>query len=1158
MEPCDPAVHNDGDQEQDDAECNGCAEAGLTALLDDCGREHSCLTRDVSADDKDRTDLGYNTAEGGGDRCEDAGARFTGEEADAVEASHIKGTCLLLGRPSNVCDSCGGHADGNWEREESLDSDHGSWGEHEIEPTKRTITPEKDEDEEASKDRWDAHADVDAEHHEGSASEASLCEPHAKWDTDCTADRGGGQGHDEGQEHDLAQLATRRGQVRPRIRKHIGNERHDANVGTAAKQGAAEGRVRSHLYARPMSENATTLDAALRADVRLLGDMLGKTLVRQHGQELLDLVEEVRLLTKQARTSGDAESRTGAAARLTEMLDELPLERTIQLVRAFSTYFALANVAEQKHRYALTPLPTDLARTVDLVLEAGIDRDTVEEVVGNLDVRPVFTAHPTEAARRSVQSKTTAIADLLGDVRNQELTDAERARATRRIAELIDGLWQTDELRVERPKPVDEARSAIHVFDGLLRSPVPEVYGELDHQLARLGVAIHRGAHPLSFGSWVGGDRDGNPNVTPDVTMEVLRIQHVHAVRNLIAMVEGLAAELSPSERIVGVSPDLEASLAEDADRFPEIHHRFTSLSAGEPYRQKLGFVHHKLGRTLEAIEAGIPLDGADGYPSEQALIEDLEVMRASLAAHHGELLAAGSVARLMHVAAASGFRLATLDVREHASKHHATVAAMYELIDEAYGDDDRSAVLAAELDGRRPLSTSATELVGEPARTLTTMRAIADAQRTYGAEVIESYVISETTGAHDVLAAMVVAREAGLVDTHAGVARVGFVPLFETTEEVRGAGALLNELLQVPVYREHVRLRGDLQEVMLGYSDSNKHAGIATSQWELYKASRDLRDVAASHGLRLRLFHGRGGTVGRGGGPTEAAILAQPWGTIDGAIKITEQGEVISDKYALPSLARRNLELTLAATLQASLLHRTARQAADVLQGWDATMDAVSDAAYAAYVGLIQSPELMPYFLASTPVEELGNMNIGSRPARRPGSGDHGIDGLRAIPWVFGWTQSRQIVPGWFGVGTGLATAEKTYGRDALVEMYESWPFFRTFISNVEMTLAKTDLEIAARYADLSEDRSVFATIEEEYERTVELVTAISGSGLVEREAALRRTLDVRDRYLDPISYLQVSLLRRLRQESTADPNLQRALLLTINGLASGLRNTG
>jgi phosphoenolpyruvate carboxylase len=912
-----------------------------------------------------------------------------------------------------------------------------------------------------------------------------------------------------------------------------------------------------------MPHNTRIDDILLRSDIRLLGGLLGETLVRQHGQALLDLVEAVRGLTKTARDSSKPIEAASAVNELTALLDGIDVASAIQLVRAFSTYFALANVAEQVHRLDGGSHATGLSHTIDLILASDADDAETRSIIEKLEVRPVFTAHPTEAVRRSVQSKTTEIASLLDERRARSATTSDADRIDRRIAELIDAMWQTDELRVERPTPTDEARSVIHFFSGLFASAVPEVYNELDHQLARLGVEIPATAKPLHFGTWVGGDRDGNPNVTPGLTLEILKTQHVHAVRSLIAMVESLAAELSTSDRIVEVTQELVESLADDAVRFPEVHSRFTKLSSGEPYRQKLAFIHQRLLNTLDRIESGTGIRGENEYISEYQLIDELEVMRRSLELNRGSVLASGAITRLIHVAAAFGFRFAVMDVREHASKHHDALSALYSLVGTDYeilDANERLDLLIAELAGHRPIASTATTLEGEAARTLETMLTIRTAQDLYGNEIIESYIVSETTGPVDILAAMVVAREAGLIDTHAGVARVGFVPLFETIDEVRTAGQLLNELLNIDEYRNHVRLRGDLQEVMLGYSDSNKHAGIATSQWELYRASRDLRDVARDHGVELRLFHGRGGTVGRGGGPTEDAILAQPWGTVDGRIKITEQGEVISDKYSLAVLARRNLELTVAATLQASVLHRTSRQPDDVLAHWDQMMTTVSDTAFESYRALIDSDHLIPYFTATTPVNELGQMNIGSRPARRPGSGELSIDGLRAIPWVFGWTQSRQIVPGWFGVGSGLEAAAAKYGDDALENMYEEWLFFRTFLSNVEMTLAKTDLTIAARYAALSpaDHAPVFDIIRAEHDRTVASVTAITDTGLVDRDPSLKRTLDVRDRYLDPISYLQISLLRRSREADATDPTLQRALLLTMNGLASGLRNTG
>ena len=573
-----------------------------------------------------------------------------------------------------------------------------------------------------------------------------------------------------------------------------------------------------------------TLDAPLRADVRLLGGLLGETLVRQHGQELLDLVEEVRHLTKLVRDSSDPSAAATAAEALEALLDDTSLDRTIQLVRAFSTFFALANVAEQEHRYDTAELPTDLAATAHLIEAADIETSQIQAISDRLSVRPVFTAHPTEAARRSVQAKTIEIASLLRDVRSPSATESERERTTRRIAELIDAMWQTDELRVERPTPADEARSVIHFFDALFDGPVPEVYAELEYQLATLGVTMPPTAVPLTFGSWVGGDRDGNPNVTPQVTLDVLRIQHVHALRNLTARVEDLAAELSPSDRIVAVSDELRSTLASDADQFPDVHSRFTALSAGEPYRQKLAFIHHKLQSTLAAFEAGLAPRPTVAYSSPGELIDDLLVIRRSLEENNGQVLARGSVSKLIHLAAAFGFRLATMDVREHASKLHRTVSALYETVGITYeADDDSTVVLSRELAGRRPITSPAVVLDGEEASTLATMNAIRTAHDTYGIEVIESYIVSETRGPADILAAMVIAREAGLIDTGAEVARVGFVPLFETIDEVRNAGTLLGELLAIEPYREHLKLRGDIQEVMLGYSDSNKHGGIAT-----------------------------------------------------------------------------------------------------------------------------------------------------------------------------------------------------------------------------------------------------------------------------------------------------------------------------------------
>ena len=907
--------------------------------------------------------------------------------------------------------------------------------------------------------------------------------------------------------------------------------------------------------------------AALRAWVRRLGELLGEALTRHEGAHLLDLVEQVRALAR----------KPDGGAELADVLAEVDESTAIVLARAFSAYFQLANITEQVHRAQELAtrrngrLSTAADRIADALAEGSLDPELAQQIVDRLELRPVFTAHPTEASRRSVLDLLRRIAALIEQAEDPRSLPSDVERTQRRIAELIDLLWQTDELRIERPRPTDEARAAVYYLEGLATDVVPDLLEDLDRNLARIGLHLAPRARPLRFGSWAGGDRDGNPHVTPDVTLEVLTLQHEFGLRVLITAVDDLLTELASSTKVVAVSDAVLAGLDADRRALPEVHDRYIRLNAEEPYRLKLTYMRARLSGTRGRLAAGTPHVPGRDYVGIQEFLTELESIRESLLAADTDLIADGPVLRLIRTAAAVGLSLATLDIREHAERHHAALGALYDRLgelDRPYAALDRPSrirLLAAELAGRRPLvGHGVTPPPGPAAPVLELFTAIGTALDRFGDEVIESYVVSMTQDIDDLLAVVVLAREAGLVEfgPDGALARIGFVPLFETVAELEAAGPLLSALLADPSYRAVVRARGDLQEIMLGYSDSSKDAGITASRWQIHRAQRALRDVARGHGVTLRLFHGRGGSVGRGGGPTGEAILAQPYGSLDGPIKVTEQGEVISDKYVLPQLGRLNLEIALSAVLEASVLHRTSLLPRDILDVWDDTMDLVAGRAQEAYRALVGDPGLVPFFLAATPVEELGHMNIGSRPARRPG-GTGGLADLRAIPWVFGWTQSRIILPGWFGVGSGLAAAREAGLTGALDQMYESWNFFRSFLGNVQMTLAKADLAIAARYVQTLVEpggAKLFDVIRAEHERTVEEVLRVTGQArLLENAPVLRRTLELRDAYLVPLHALQVSLLARSRAAGEhADPELRRALLLTINGIAAGLRNTG
>ncbi|MGJ9409288.1 phosphoenolpyruvate carboxylase [Actinotignum sp. GS-2025b] len=928
---------------------------------------------------------------------------------------------------------------------------------------------------------------------------------------------------------------------------------------------------------RTTARSTEDFDAPLRAVVRRLSTMLGQEIAQQHGEETLDLIEKVRAAAR------DLDSET-AASEVQRSLDDMSTDTAIILTRAFAEYFLLANAAEQTFRIKVIgdkePAESWVPRAISRIYDA-VGLEGLQKTVDSLDIRLVFTAHPTEAQRRAVLTKLRRVSEIV-ETETEEGSE-ERARQDRELASVMESIWLTDELRRVQPTPLDEARNVMWYLRSLYTDTLPDVITDFRDELERYGARLPEDAVPIRFGSWIGGDRDGNPYVTADVTADVLRLQSSTAIDIAVWFVNRAMLSLSISSRLSGDDAALLASLEEDF-RFPDlVDEDSRALYAEEPYRLKLGAIRSKLNNTKVRITTGAEHIPGHDYATGSEIQEEFQLLRDALRRHGAERVADGLLATAQQIIHGMGLGLVILDVREHSEKHFELLSELFNRFGGLEADyatlsrEERTVLLGRELASARPLApalinTDDSPLTASSQKTFEVFRAIRQAHKIYGTDAITTYLVSMTHGPDDILSVALLAREAGIIDLESAEKRadLGFAPLLEEVPELRRAGDILDTLLSDPSYREIVRLRGNRQEVMLGYSDSNKDAGVVTSQWEIHQAQRQLRDVAARHGVTLRLFHGRGGSVGRGGGPTYDAILSQPYGVLDGEIKFTEQGEVISDKYTLPALARENLSLTLAAVMEASALHREPRNSNVSLSRYDEVMDFLSGAAYQRYRVLADDPDLPEYFVTSTPVELLGDLNIGSRPSKRTTS-EKGLDGLRAIPWVFGWTQSRQIVPGWFGAGSGLRAArEAGYGED-LKKMVRGWQFFRTTMSNIEMTLAKTDMDIAGHYVrTLVPERlhHIYAEIREEYELTVrELEALLAEDDLLDTQPVLQRTLRIRDQYLKPIHYLQVALLARVRANAAAVDGLsgkeqsadeQRALLTTINGISAGMKNTG
>lgn len=920
------------------------------------------------------------------------------------------------------------------------------------------------------------------------------------------------------------------------------------------------------MNARTEEKNTTTI--SLHRDVEYLSQLLDKVLLHEGGEQLLEKVNTIRSLATSLREKNDQEAYVQIRKEINNL--EPPLRQNV--IRAFSIHLHLFNIAEQNYRgrrrreYQAQDTnliqPRSLEDGVNKLVENEITPDMISDLLQTLSLELIITAHPTEATRGTILQIHRRIAGLL-KAWDYAYTKHEKKVIEETIFNEIEILWQSEEIREKKPSVMKEVKHGLYFFDNVLFDVLPRIHQDLEDLLYEKYNKRWDVPSFLRFGSWIGGDRDGNPNVKATTTYETLETHRSLVLRKYKESLQQLRDLLSHSAKKVNISQELLASIEEDKKAFQDTNWH----SEDEVYRVKICYILQKLDDTAK--------DKETGYHSVEELLADLHLIQNSLENHHPASNPIKMLRKVIRQVELFGFHLASLDIRNHSGAHESAVSEVFHMVNVVSGyekleEKEKVQTLLKVLQDPRPLISIYDEFSEETQEVINTFRVIKKAHDTFGERAIEVYLISMTRSVSDLLEVLVLAKEAGLFRVYPDgrvVSKIHVAPLLETIDDLKNGPGMVKDLFEIPLYKKHLSARNDLQEIMLGYSDSSKDGGTLTANWELYKAQQDIHSIAADYGVKLKYFHGRGGSLGRGGGALYASILSQPPVTLGDGVKITEQGEVLSSRYLLPDIAYRSLEQAVS-TMMTAIAGLNHEEEKDMPTGEaEEAMNQISTSALRKYQSLVfEDPDFLKYFNEATPLHELGDLNIGSRPMKRKGSDR--FEDLRAIPWVFAWTQSRQLLPGWFAAGSGLQEFidKDEKNLELLQRMYQTWPFFQATVNNLQMALIKADLKTAKEYTNLVNDKAVqeriFGQITDEYNLTKEIVLNISGQEeLLDNRANIKESVRLRNPLVDPLNLFQVNLISALRKDDTAErsaDDLLTEVLLTINGVAAGLRNTG